>query len=219
MSRILSFLAVLFLAASPAAASEPEHILAFSADLTIDASGAMTVVESIGIHTEGKEIVHGIIRTLPTGYHDASGKPVQLKVTDVVVARDGYADGVQITENKDSIEIRIGKDDVKLGNGDHVYTISYKVAGAVAELPTGYQLAWNVTGHQWAFPIESSAARIYLPGGARTTRLSASTGAIGTNTNQATITESAPGHVVASMPKTLSPGEGLTIFIDWPKAP
>lgn len=212
-----ALLAVLLAAVPAAAESEPERILAFKADLTIDAAGTMTVVESIGVHSAGKEIVHGIVRTLPTGYHDASGKPVSLKVTDVVVARNGYADGVSVTENKNSIEIRIGKPDVKLGTGNHLYTITYKVAGAVADLPAGYQLAWNVTGRN-ALPIESAAARVFLPGGAKSTRLSASTGKSGTNTGQATITESAPGQIVVSMPKPLAPGEALTLFVDWPKA-
>lgn len=216
---ILGLASALALTLVPAAATEAERVLAFSADLTVDASGTMTVVESIGVHSEAREIVHGIIRTIPTDYHDATGKPVALKVSDVVVARDGYADGAEIGTTENGIEIRIGKADVTLGDGNHVYTITYKVTGAVADLPTGYQLAWNVTGHNWQLPIETSAARIYLPAGAKSSKLSVTTGALGSNTGQATIVESAPGQIVAGMPKQLNPGEGLTVFVDWPKAP
>ena len=89
-------LAFIFLALPPARAAEAERVLSFKVDLTVDAAGSLTVVETIGVHSEGKKIVHGITRSIPNGYHDAAGKRVALKITDVVVARDGYADGDEI---------------------------------------------------------------------------------------------------------------------------
>ena len=201
------------------AAAAVEHVLSFSADLTVDAAGTLTVVEKIGVHSEGKKIVRGIIREVPNAVIDAAGNAVPIKLGNVVVARNGYADAVQVTPTKDAFEIRIGKEDVKLGAGDHIYTITYTVTGAITGEPAARRLAWFVTGYGWEFPIDSSAARVYLPAGSGQATLAVSAGARGADTGAATISETAPGQIVETMPKTLMPGQGLALAVTWADAP
>ncbi|BCW88474.1 hypothetical protein sos41_16140 [Alphaproteobacteria bacterium SO-S41] len=211
--------AILTLLLAPIAAAATESVLSFSADLTVDATNTLTVVEKIGVHSEGNKIVRGITRAIPATVIDATGKAVPVKISNIVVARDGYADGVEITEGKDAVNIRIGKPDVKLGNGDHIYTISYTVTGAITGDAAARRLAWFVTGYDWTLPIENSAARIYLPAGSGSATVAASAGARGADTGQATISEASPGRIVAAMPKPLEPGQGLAVAVTWAAAP
>jgi hypothetical protein len=219
MIRILRLAAALLVFLLAPAAAAAEHVLSFSADLTVDASGTMTVVEKIGVRSEGKKIVRGIIRSIPATVFDATGKVVPIEIANVVVARNGYADGVEVKNVKGAVEVRIGKPDVKLGAGDHLYTLTYTVTGAITGDAAARRLAWFVTGYDWDFPIDNSAARIYLPAGSGPAVLAVTAGARGADTGAATISETAPGRIVAAMPKPLEPGQGLAVAVTWAAAP
>ena len=81
------------------------------------------------------------------------------------------------------------------------------------------ELYWNVTGFDWAFPIDKAGATVSLdfdvPAGAITHE--AYTGPLGASNRDYRSRVDADGHVHFTATQPLSPVNGLTIVVGWPK--
>jgi hypothetical protein len=212
---VLAILAVAFGLLAPAAAqgmpplaSGPgERILAFDADITVAGNGDVHVVESMKVKVEGERIQRGIIRNLPL---DGAAYDV------LSVTRDGHDEPFTADTRGAVLEIRIGSPDVLLQPGEATYQIAYRATEQVRTSDGVNALAWSVTGHDWAFGIDSAAASIHLPAGATATNLRLLTGPPGSTASEGTIAQDGTGAIRAHAPHPLQPGNGMTVVIEWP---
>ena len=214
----VAFLIALFALLSPAAAQGVgERILSFDSDVTIHKDASITVVETIRVRSEGRDIRRGIIREFPTRYENENGDKINVGFELISATRDGGPERFQVDDVSNGVEIRLGDPDVMLTPGEHVYTLTYRTTFQLGFFEAGDELYWNVTGLGWVFPIDKATATIRLPEGARPTGLRLWTGGYGSTASNGVIEETAPGVVVARANVPLGPREGLTIAVQWPK--
>ncbi len=205
-------------------ASARERILDFASEISIEANGALLVVETIVVHVEGQQIKRGILRDFPTRYEDRRGTEfvVPLKVVvpfEVIgVLRDGAPEQYGVEPLKNGVRVRIGKPNLLLPHGPHEYRISYRTARQLGFFERHDELYWNVTGNGWPFVIERARARVSLPRVVESDKLSAETytGPQGARGRNATATIDG-GEFVFETTRRLSPNEGLTIVAAFPK--
>ena len=76
---------------------------------------------------------------------------------------------------------------------------------------------WNVTGTGWTFPIDSVQATVELPPGTKITQYTAYTGPFGAQGKDFRVSYDWAGNIVFTTTQGLSPREGLTIAVAWPK--
>lgn len=216
----LAGLALLALAAAPAAAIDdpggPERILAFDSRIQVETDGGAEVVETITVVARGDQIRRGIFRDIIVTVDSGFGRTTaSLDVEGV--RRDGEDEPYSVEWDGDTRRIRIGSGDVFLESGVHVYEIRYRFSDAVGFFPGYDELDWNVTGPNWDFPIERVRATVTLPAGATVLQSRAYTGAFGSGDENATTTQPAPGTIVFTTTAPLTPREGLTVAVGFPK--
>jgi uncharacterized membrane protein YeaQ/YmgE (transglycosylase-associated protein family) len=216
----LAGLALLALAAAPAAAIDdpggPERILDFDARIAVETDGSAEVVETITVVARGDQIRRGIFRDIVVAVDSDFGRSTaSLDVEGVT--RDGEDEPYAVEREGDTRRIRIGSGDVFLDEGVHVYEIRYRFSDAVDFLPDYDELYWNVTGPNWAFPIERVQAEVRLPPGATVLQSRAYSGSFGAASEAASTTRPSPGTIVFETTAPLAAYEGLTIGVGFPK--
>lgn len=161
MKRILfAFLIFFFVFPSPVAAEEGWEIDRFRSDIAIQPSGEVQVTETITVDFNQLE-KHGIFRDIPIEYQSNEEK-VYTELTVESVLQNGQK--MQYEEDRDGgyTHLKIGDPD-KTISGVHTYTIVYSVKGVLRGFTDYDELYWNVTGDQWAVPINRAEARVTLP--------------------------------------------------------
>ena len=81
--------------------------------------------------------------------------------------------------------------------------------------PAFDELYWNVTGNDWAIPIDTVHARVVLPDAVVPTRVASYTGRTGSTAAEAKI-EKQDNVVEFTLLRGLNPNEGMTIGVGWP---
>lgn len=207
LARVIACASVVCLAFT-AAAQYHERILSFEAVVEIQADGTANIIETITVYANSDQIQRGIFRDLP-----ARGvKPAR-------VLRDGEPEDFHIERSAIGTRVYIGSADRYLDPGEHTYTIEYPWRRVVRHFDEHDEVYWNVTGTQWAFPIERARARITLPepvepGLLRAEGYTGRDGARGT-AYVPTVPEAGVAEFVTSAP--LGPQEGLTVVLSFPK--
>ena len=214
---LLAASATLLLGAGPVAAGE--RILAFHSGIVVGEDASVRITETIAVAAEGDQIRRGIYRDFPTRYRDAAGNRFRVAFVVEAVERDGQPEPFAIEPISGGKRVRIGQADVLLPPGRHTYTIRYRTDFQIGFFADHDELYWNVTGNDWAFPIEEASATVTLPGtvGPGDVGLEAYTGPPGA-TGRAYRTgfvDDARPHFATTAP--LPPGHGLTIVATWPK--
>jgi len=212
-------LAALALAAPAASAQDQsgERILFFRSDATVAKDGHLDVVETIRIRSEGNRFQHGILRDFPTRYQRAGGGTVRVGFTVDSVQRDG-ADEKWTTQSIDNgVEVRVGKAETLLADGEHVFTLHYRTTRQLGFFVDYDELYWNATGTGWAFPIDVAEARVRLPQPVPFGRRSVYTGPEGSTAHDAQVVSEAPGDILFRTTAPLGSNEGLTVAVAWPK--
>ncbi len=223
MRILIPLLLGLLLAASPAAAptaaaQERERIVEFRSDVVVEADGALTVTETIRVVALGQQIKRGIVRDFPTRYTDKYGKTVNVGFHMIEVRRNGETEHYKTESYSNGVRIKIGDKNVFLPHGQHVYTLTYRTTRQLGFFDDFDELYWNVTGSAWTFVIESARASVTLPGGAELTDWSAYTGKPGARGQDFHTAYQPDGAALAlETSRALTPGEGFTIAIAWPK--
>jgi len=201
----LKRLAALLLLLAPALAAEVIHL--FAAELRLDASGVLTVRERIEVTAAHERIRHGIYRDLLL----APADPLQrgrIRVRILGAFRDGRPEPYRLERSFRSLRVYLGDPARYVPRGRHVYELRYRVEGAIRPGP---ELLWNVTGNDWAFPIER--AEVALQSAVAPTRLAAYVGAYGSRTEVPVREE---GGAYRARALDLPPGSGLTLFARFP---
>ncbi|WP_193368880.1 DUF2207 domain-containing protein [Pelagibius marinus] len=218
LRRALVALLALFVLAAPAAAQEDnDRIPRFAATIVVQDNGDLTVTEEIDFLVMPGSEKHGIYRDFPTTYRDALGLNTRVGFELLEVTRNGRAEPYLLQQAGAGIRIRIGAADVLIGEGIHRYSLTYRTSRQLFFNAESDEVYWNVTGNDWAHPIDRSEATVHLPAGAPVVDTAVFTGYLGEDGAEATVGRSDGGAVTFATTRTLEPGEGLTIVVAFPK--
>ncbi len=213
MTRWLSFVFFIGLAGSLHSA---EEILNFESQIKTQKNGDLEVTETLRVVAEGNEIKRGIYRDFPTLYRGRFGLKSSVPFDVLGVTRDGQKETWRVENQNNGVRVYIGDPDVFLRPGEYTYVIRYRTGRQLGFFADFDELYWNVTGNDWAFPIERASVKVELPPGARQKSVEAYTGYEGDKGQD--WREVAAGSGVEIVTTTrLSPQEGLTIVVTWPK--
>ncbi len=193
-----------------------EIITAYNSAIALEKSGRLTVTETVRAHIEGIDIKRGIYRDFPLTFLDDANRRHRVEFKLLSVSRDGQSEPYRTENIRDGIRIYTGDKDVLLQPGEHVFEISYETDRQIRYFADHDELYWNVTGTEWAFPIEEVTATVTLPDGVRAEALDVFTGGYGSRDKNATAVEDGR-EVVFTTTRRLQPREGLTIAIKLPK--
>ena len=218
MRTLKLFICLLAIAIGTEAKSS-ERILSFDSDIRVHEDGTMTVTETIAVQSEGKQIKRGIYRDFPTDYTDRLGHRYRVGFEIIKVRRDGYTEAYHTEQRGNGVRIYIGQKDVKLPPGKYTYTLTYRTNRQLGFFADHDELYWNVTGNDWAFPIDKASAKVSLPKNIPPSGLAVEgyTGPYGAKGQDYEGTVASDGIAHFKTTRPLSVREGLTIILSWPK--
>ena len=194
-----------------------EEILSFNSRIVVHADASLTITETIRARATGDQIKRGIFRDLPVGYEDRSGNTLGTTYRIVSVTRDGQPLSY-FTENRSGyLRIYLGSRDALIEPGAYTFVLTYRTENQVGYFRDFDKIYWNVTGDEWAFPINQAEASVELPPGGRVLQRAAYTGPKGATGQDFTSSTDANGNASFRTTRVLKPGEGMTIAVGWPK--
>jgi len=214
----LAWLALALLAGAGIAAAE-ERILSFHSEIEVDEDGSMMVTETIHVTAENKQINRGIYRDFPTRYTTPRGDNYVVDFDLLHVSRNGNTEPHHTQTTSDGIRIYIGDKNVTLTPGEYEYRLTYYTNRQLGFFSDHDELYWNVTGNDWAFPIDRASARVKLPPTIpfEEIRVEGYTGSRGAQDGNYDAEVTGTGVAEFSTNRGLRKGEGLTIVASWPK--
>lgn len=217
LARLLAPLGALVALALAGAAPAAETIRSFEVVVEVLPDGAIEVTETIRVSVEGREIRRGIIREFPVAHREADGR-VSLTTFEVLeVRRNGAPEPYSRSEAGSEARLRIGRAEVFLpAPSEQVYAIRYRSEGQLRAYADHDELYWNVTGHDWTFPILAASVEIRLPGAPPILEHAAYTGPPGARGGAVEVLAAADGVYRARTTGRLDPGEGFTVAVAWP---
>ncbi|MBN7810458.1 DUF2207 domain-containing protein [Algoriphagus sp. H41] len=194
--------------------AQEEKLEEFSSTLLIDASGLVTVSETIVYSTQlsGKR---GIIRSLPLERVDDLGDAVKNEFTILSVKRDGLESPYHTERENGHLAIYVGESSVLLEPGEYEYEITYTIPAQIRFFEGYDELYWNVNGTQWPFTVGKIRAEIFLPQGAELIQQACYTGQYGSTENNCQ--SSAEGNLVTFEAGPLQPYENLSVAVGFGK--
>ena len=209
----------LLLLCLPFPAAAEERILSFHSVIEVFENGSMQVTETIRVRAEGKQIRQGIFRDFPTDYKDRFGNRYQVEFEVLEASRDGRSENFRSLPQGNGIRTYLGRKGDFLPPADYSYTLTYRTDRQLGFFKDHDELYWNVTGNEWAFPIDQVSAQVLLPTQIPGQKLQpeAYTGGKGEKGQdyRATITPDGIAEFVTT--RALARGEGLTLVVAWPK--
>jgi len=215
----VSRLACLLLLALPVLAGADERILEFHSDITVKQDGWIDVTETIRVRAEGDRIRRGIYRDFPTEYFDKLGNRYVVDFQPFAVFRNEAREPFKIVEYRNGVRTYFGRSDRFIDHGVHTYQFRYRASRMLGFFENHDELYWNVTGFDWAFPIDRGSATVRfdfdVPAGAIATE--AYTGPQNSTRQDFTSHVDADGVAHFAANDALGPLNGLTIVVMWPK--
>ena len=208
-------LLLIALGAGPAWAHE--HIKDYDVEIQVEPDGSLLVTERIAVNVESVKIKRGIFRDFPTINQGPLGLRKLVPFDVMGVKRDGELEHYVVEDVQAGKRIRIGREDVLLRMGVHTFEITYRTGDQLRFFRDYDELYWNVTGHFWAFRIDVASALVRLPPSASVRSFEAYTGAVRTKGQDYTANKVDDHTVRFQTTRTLTPGEGLTVVVAFPK--
>jgi uncharacterized membrane protein YgcG len=195
-----------------------ERILSYHGEIRIASDASMTVTETIAVRSEGEQIRRGIYRDFPTDYRDRFGNHYQVPFTVVSVTRDGQPEPWFTESRANGVRVYMGNANSFLSPGDYTFALTYRTDRSIGYFEGHDELYWNVTGTDWAFPIDYATARVVLPERVpgRDLAVEGYTGPFGAS-GQDYVGEVGTGSATIETTRSLNPREGLTVVVSWPK--
>jgi uncharacterized membrane protein YgcG len=217
--RSLLFFVVALCFLAPMAAAQSERIFDYHSDIQVRDDGSMVVTETIRVRSEGNQIRHGIYRDFPTTYSDRLGNRYVVGFDLLDTIRDGAPEGFHLEDRSNGKRIYLGSSHVLLPPGEYTYTLRYSTDRQLGFFKDHDELFWNVTGNGWIFPIDHASATVHLPAKvpALEVKLGGYTGAQGSMAQDLTTAPNDDGSFDFAASQPLSPQQGLTILLTWPK--
>jgi hypothetical protein len=218
MKKILSVMLALAQLAVTSIAVADERILRYDSSMDIQADGSLLVTENIRVRAEGSNIRRGIYRDFPTRYRDRFGNRVEVVFELLGVERDGRAEPNFTERVANGVRVNTGNDNFLPTPGEFTFTIHYRTTRQLGFFSDHDELYWNVTGLGWSFPIDEVSARVSLPAPIASTAFSLDgyTGRLGEKGKDYEAS-SDEGAALFRTTRSLSPQEGLTISVGFPK--
>jgi hypothetical protein len=221
MSRLLraSAIAVWLIACSSSALAQ-ERILDYVIEMDVGAQGAVDVVEHITVRAEGNQIRRGIYRDFPTRYRDRYGNNVVVGFDVQSVQRDGVTEPWFTERRENGVRVNTGTDDfLPRLPAEYRYTLRYRTTRQIGFFADHDELYWNAIGTGWNFAIERGSVEVRLPEAVPIQRMTAEgyTGAQGARGSDYSASLIAPGVARWELTAPLSPREGFTIVLSFPK--
>ncbi len=203
----------------PIFAAADERILNFHSDILVFESGWIEVTETITVRAEGQRIRRGIYRDFPTRYRDARGNSYGVAYEPLTVLRNDTREDFHTREWGNGIRTYFGSSDRMLPMGTHTYTFRYRANRVLGFFDEHDELYWNVTGLEWAFPIDKASATVVLKfeGDPAIQNTDAFTGPMGSQGKDFTKRRDSSVSVTFESTRVLVPHEGLTVVVGWPK--
>jgi hypothetical protein len=215
----VSRLACLILLVFPLLAGADERILDFHSDITVREDGWIEVTETIRVRAQGDRIRRGIYRDFPTEYFDKLGNRYVVDFQPFAVFRNDAREPFRVVEYRNGVRTYFGRSDRFIDHAVHTYRFRYRASRMLGFFEEHDELYWNVTGFDWAFPIDHGSATVRfnfdVPAGS--IRTEGYTGPYGSDRQDLRSHVAADGvaHFEANGP--LGPLNGLTIVVMWPK--
>lgn len=202
-----------------AVARADERILSYDSDITVQTDATMTVTETIRVRAARTNIKRGIYREFPTLYEDRLGNRYRVGFEVLTITRDGHPEPYHTQKRDNGIRIYIGQKEVLLRPGEYRYAITYRTNRQLGFFADHDELYWNVTGNDWAFPIDQVSAHVHLPQSIPLSAvvLEAYTGAFGSKGADYVAEVSSDGVISFRTTRGLPRKHGLTIVVQWPK--
>lgn len=140
--------------------AQTERITNYDVYIQINNDQSVNVIEEITVVATGEEIKRGIVRDLPR-QNDVKSHLNNYKIIDVT--RNGIQEPYKVEKGEKYLSIYIGEKSINLEPGTYTYSIEYTSADQTIIHKASNELYWNITGHDWTFPIEKSSCTVYLP--------------------------------------------------------
>jgi uncharacterized membrane protein YgcG len=191
-----------------------ERITSFEADITVRASGTITVTERIR-YDFGTAERHGIYRTLPRQKQTGAGLRAVTFSNVSVTDPSGDERPFEISRSIRQTRIKIGNPD-RTVTGAHTYLIEYTADGAIYHRNEVDELFWNVTGTEWGVPIDRASATVTFPDGAAVRSAACYVGVSGSDQSCSSATYSTSSNTATFSHGQLNDGEGLTVAASVP---
>ncbi len=195
---IISFLLIIF----PLFSFASEKISDFNVTLSLGADLRADVTEEITVIAEHRNIKRGLVREIPSD----SGRKIRVKS----LFMDGAPHPYFTENNEGNIEVNFGNNNF-ISPGIHKYVLSYTMENAVIFSKDFNEVYWNVTGNNWAFPIDNASFRLILPEGSEVIDEGISLYTGGYRSKQSDAKQS--GYLFFKTTKPLYPGQGFTAAV------
>lgn len=214
MRRITAYLLLLSFSALA-----DERILDFHSDILIMKDGWIEVTETIRVRAEGNRIRRGIYRDFPTEYQDKLGNDYVVGFELLSVLRNNLTEDFHEQTIRGGIRIYFGSSNRYINSGEHTYTFRYRASRMLGFFENHDELYWNVTGVEWAFPIDSASATVAFGFDVSANDITAEayTGSYGYTNQNYTSRIDGSGRIYFQTSKPLPALNGLTIVAAWPK--
>ena len=208
-----------FLLLCAASVMADERILEFHSDIVVQADGSLEVTERIKVRAEGKQIQRGIYRDFPTEYKDNYGNDVEVAFEPMTVLRDGEREDFHSDDFYNGVRVYFGNANYYLPPGEYTYTFRYRASRMLGFFEQHDELYWNVTGLDWAFPIDRASATVAFGFDVQADEVfvEAYTGSAGSNNRNYTASIDDTPTVTFAATTRLPPHHGITIVVGWPK--
>ena len=215
MKKIIALLILVL----PAAAYSDERILSFHSDVRVMTDGMIEVTETIRVRAEGRRIRRGIYRDFPVEYEDKLGNTYEITVKPLAVLRNDRPEAFHSQRMQRHLRTYFGRSDRFVEHGEHTYTFRYRANRMLGFFDAHDELYWNVTGFDWAFPIDKATATVTLEFDVPRNEviMGGYTGPPGSKQQDYSRYMDEAGSVHFSANAPLSATNGLTIVVGWPK--
>lgn len=212
-------LLVLIFSCTCLVARAEERILSFVSELEVKRDATLDVKETIEVVSEGRQIIHGLMREFPTRYKDRFGNAYMVGFTLKSTLQNAQPIQTRTEDMRNGIVLYLGDPNRRLLPGRYTYVIEYSVTRELGFFKDFDELYWNVTGNGWRLPIDFAGAIVTLPEQIEPSQLKLAgyTGPFGAQGKNYQLRVDDKGKVVFKTTHPLDPYEGLTIAVGWPK--
>lgn len=211
LACLLLLAGALALPGSASAQGRSWHLQSFRSEIQVGSDGDLEVNEVLRPTFRGS--YEGIYREIPVEYRTPAGFDRDLDV-DVRSVTDAEGNSLRYETDRDDgyLRVRIRVPDAT--DATRTVSLRYRVERAIRFQEDYEELYWNVTGTEWAVPIDSASATIVLPDGASEVRVRAYTGPFGSRASDARVQRTG-NRLQVEANQRLEYGEGLTAAVAW----
>lgn len=198
---------------APGAAARELRIEQFESKIFVSPDGSIDVTETIQARFIGSW--RGLYREIPVEYVTPQGFNYSLFL-DVRRVTDGEGNALKFESSRERHYRKLKIFVTGAQDARKTIVIEYRVADALRFFEDHDELYWNVTGDEWDVPIQSAAAKIFLPEGTTGIRANRFTGAYGSREQEADVEVAGTGVEFRTL-HPLAYHEGLTVAVAFDK--